>query len=72
MSLILLHGNDNAAKRDFLNLKRQTESSVVWAAATLLWFYCNDNPAKRDFESQTAYSQFGMDILIRSGKIYYR
>ena len=72
MSLILLHGNDNAAKRDFLNLKRQTETSVVWAAATFLWFYCNDYPAKRDFESQTAYSQFGMDILIRSGIIYYR
>ena len=34
--------------------------------------YCNDNAAKRDFESQTAYSQFGMDILIRSGIIYYK
>ena len=45
---------------------------MVWAAATLMWFYCNDNAAKRDFESQTAYSQFGMDILIRSGIIYYK
>ena len=43
---------------------------MVWAAATLLWFYCNDNAAKRNFELQTAYSQFGMDILIRSGIIY--
>ena len=48
------------------------EWPVVWAAATLMWFYCNDNPAKRDFESQTAYSQFGMDIVIRSGIIYHR
>ena len=72
MSLILLHGYDNAAKLDVFNLKRQTESSVVWAAAALLRFYCNDNPVKRDFESQPAYSQFGMDILIRSGIIYYR
>ena len=39
---------------------------------SLMWFYCNDNAAKRDFESQTAYSQFGMDILIRSGIIYYK
>ena len=38
----------------------------------LMWFYCNDNAAKRDFESQTAYSQFGMDIVIRSGIIYYK
>ena len=45
---------------------------VVWAAATPMWFYPNDNAAKRDFESQTAYSQFGMDILIRSGIIYYK
>ena len=29
MPLMLLHGNDNAAKRDFLNLKRQTET-LVW------------------------------------------
>ena len=36
----------------------------------LMWFYCNDNVAKRDFESQTAYSQFAMDIVIRSGIIY--
>ena len=28
MPLMLLHGNDNAAKRDFLNLKRETETSV--------------------------------------------
>ena len=52
--------------------KKIIEWPVVWAAATLLWFYCNDNPAKRDFESQTAYSQLGMDILIRSGMIYYK
>ena len=52
--------------------KKIIEWPVVWAATTLLWFYCNDNPAKRDFESQTAYSQFGMDILIRSGMIYYK
>ena len=38
----------------------------------LMWFYCNDNAAKRDFESQTAYSQFDMDIVIRSGIIYYK
>ena len=38
----------------------------------LMWFYCNDNPVKRDFESQTAYSQFGMDIVIRSGIIHYK
>ena len=36
----------------------------------LIRFYCNDNAAKRDFQSQTAYSQFGMDIVIRSGIIY--
>ena len=45
---------------------------MVWATATLMWFYCNDNAAKRDFESQTAHSQFGMDIPIRSGIIYYK
>ena len=28
MLLMLFHGNDNAAKRDFLNLKRETETSV--------------------------------------------
>ena len=28
MPLMFLHGNDNAAQRDFLNLKRQTETSV--------------------------------------------
>ena len=38
----------------------------------LMWFSCNYNAAKRDFESQTAYSQFGMDIVIRSGIIYYK
>ena len=38
----------------------------------LMWFYCNDNAAKRDFESQMAYSQFGLDIVIRSGIIYYK
>ena len=48
------------------------EWPVVWAAATLMGFYCNDSAAKRDFESQTAYSQFGMDIIIRSGIIYYK
>ena len=37
-----------------------------------MWFYCNDNAAKRDFQSQTAYSQFGMDIVKRSGIIYYK
>ena len=37
-----------------------------------MWFYCNDNAAKRDFESQTAHSQFGMDIVIRSGMNYYK
>ena len=38
----------------------------------LMWFYCNDNVAKRDFQSQTAYSQFGVDIVKRSGIIYYK
>ena len=38
----------------------------------LMWFYFNDNAAKRDFESPTAYSQFGMDIVKRSGIIYYK
>ena len=50
--------------------KKTIEWSVVWAAATLMWFCCNDNAAKRDFKSQTAYSEFGMDILMRSGIIY--
>ena len=36
-----------------------------------MWLTCND-AAKRDFESQAAHSQFGMDILIRSGMIYYK
>ena len=38
----------------------------------LMWFYCNDNAAKRDFDSQTAYSQFVVDIVIRSGIIHYK
>ena len=38
----------------------------------LMWFYFNDNDAKRDFELQTAYSQFGMDTVIRSGMIYHK
>ena len=40
--------------------------------AELMWFYCNDNAAKRHFESQTVYSQFVMDIVIRSGMIDYK
>ena len=72
------HYNDDTAKCDSPNGRftpRHRNSVLKWlrpSYAELMWFYCNDNVAKRDFESQTAYSQFGMDIVIRSGMIYYK
>ena len=55
-----------------LGIRNSVSKWLCPSYTELMWFYCNDNAAKWDFESQTAYSQFGIDIVIRSGIIHYK
>ena len=74
--LMWRHYYDDTPKRDspngisHLGIRNNVSKWLRPSYTELVWFYCNDNATKRDFESQTTYSQFGMDIVIRSGIIY--